>query len=102
MIHYSNIEAQRILGRVAAVLDRKLYELDVFCKVIPNVGEPYFIPNKYFAEVGAAVEALGIVGQHSVSPEEITPEPSKERFGRFSMEKHTEIGNKQLKGATPQ
>ena len=69
MICYSNREAHRIQAQVATRLGRKLFSLDLFCKVTPNIGEPYFVPTKHTEEVAEAVKVLGIHGKLLVLPD---------------------------------
>ncbi len=85
MIYYSNIEARRIVAKVASRLGRKLRVLDLFCKVTPNVGAPYFMPNKYPDQVSTSAEELGITGQHVVVAQEAPVAPPKKRFSQFTV-----------------
>ncbi len=85
MIYYTNIEARRIVAKLAGRLGRKLGVLDLFCKVTPNVGAPYFMPNKYPDQVSTTAEELGITGQHVVVAQETPIAPVKKRFGRFTV-----------------
>jgi hypothetical protein len=68
MICYSNREADRIQAEVATRLGRKVLSLDLFCKVTPNVGKPYFLPTKHTEEVAEAVKVLGIQGKIILPP----------------------------------
>jgi hypothetical protein len=101
MIYYTNIEARRILAKVAVMVSRKLNVLDLFCKITPNVGEPYFVASKYPEEVGAAADELGIVGQRPAVSEVAPTEPRKGRFGRFIMNKRMGAGPNRPEAATP-
>jgi hypothetical protein len=80
MICYSNREAHRIQAEVATMLSRKLLSLDLFCKVTPKVGEPYFLPTKHTEEVAEAVKLLGIQGRLIE-----TPPPPERRIGGHTM-----------------
>ncbi len=90
MIYYSNIEARRIVAKIASRLGRKLGVLDLFCKVTPNVGAPFFMPNKYPDQVSTTAEELGIAGQHVVVAQEAPIVPPKKRFSQFTVARKLE------------
>ena len=69
MICYVDEDARRIQAKVGAKLGWKPEMLDLFCKVTPKVGEPYFMPNRHTLEVDEAVKELGIDGRVLVLPE---------------------------------
>ncbi len=68
MIYYTNNEAQNIRDAVASQLGEKFDLLDLFCKVTPKLGEPYFLPSSHTYVVAAAGKALGIEGHLMVFP----------------------------------
>jgi hypothetical protein len=69
MNYYLDPDARRIRAKVTTLLGWKPALLDLFCKVTPTAGEPYFIPTRHTEEVLMAVQELGIVGQQIVLAE---------------------------------